>query len=794
MRKDPFLSLFTLSVVIFTSTVFAAEPIPGTISADKFNGLCLDIEGVNKSENAQLLMWNCKGSNNQLFTVNAIEDRFQFRLEHSNKCLAVENGSQANNARIVQRTCNGTDLSTQWKIDGNEGNHLLIAAHSGKCLNIKGKNEDRGAVLVQWPCQANQLHDRWAIDATIPSITKSAWEGPYDMPIVAGAAANLPDGKIVTWSAWAKARFTNSPLGRTQTSIFNPITKQSTERLVSNTDHDMFCPGTAQLPDGRILVTGGNDSEASSIYDPAIDQWSATSDMNVPRGYHAMTVLSNGSVLTVGGSWSGGKFRKPGEVWDPVSNIWQEKQGLDDERLLTKDSQGIFRSDNHMWIFSAPNGEVFHAGPSVTMNWLDTNGDGAVQSAGDRADDDHAMNGNAVMYDVGKILTLGGAPDYQNSDASKRAYTIDINGGPGAEIVNSTGDMQYARAFHNSVVLPSGEVVVIGGQEFAVPFSDDKSVLVAEIWNPNSNEFRSLGSMRVPRNYHSVALLMKDGRIFVAGGGLCNKCSTNHEDAEIFTPPYLLNDDDSLATRPTLSDVPTNANPGDIIKVQVDTDVEHNFTLIRMAAATHAVNNDERRIPLTATRIDGNNFNLELPTNSAVLLPGNYFLFAMDDRGVPSIAETINISTDVNPNNGFEAAGTIVATNNGNLCLDIEGRRKTNGTRMITWACNGQDNQEFSFRIVNGKYQFRANHSNKCLGVENANTQKRASVVQMRCEVEDHQLWELGGVGDNRTLRAVHSDMCLNISSGGSVEGLELIQWPCRNKGNEKFRIDALLP
>ena len=33
-----------------------------------------------------------------------------------------------------------------------------------------------------------------------------------------------------------------------------------------------------------------------------------------------------------------------------------------------------------------------------------------------RGDDSHAMNGNAVMYDVGKILTVGGAPAYDELD------------------------------------------------------------------------------------------------------------------------------------------------------------------------------------------------------------------------------------------------------------------------------------------------------------------------------------------------------------------------------------------
>lgn len=56
----------------------------------------------------------------------------------------------------------------------------------------------------------------------------------------------------------------------------------------------------------------------------------------------------------------------------------------------------------------APNGKVFHAGPSVSMHWIDTAGGGSITAAFDRGDDTDSMNGNAVMYEIGKILKIGG--------------------------------------------------------------------------------------------------------------------------------------------------------------------------------------------------------------------------------------------------------------------------------------------------------------------------------------------------------------------------------------------------
>ena len=474
----------------------------------------------------------------------------------------------------------------------------------------------------------------------------SKWEGPFEMPLVATAAANLPDGRILTWSAYSRLKFHYGDVGegKTFTSIFDPATNEASIGLVSNTEHDMFCPGTALLPDGKVMVTGGTSNEQTSIYDPVTSEWTKGAKMKIPRAYHSMTPLSDGGIFTIGGSWGiEVKGNKNGEVWNE-STAWVEKPRLKPKPLLTDDPKGPYRSDNHMWLYTAPNGLVFHAGPSHKMHWIDTVGEGEIRPSVNRGNDNHSMNGNAIMYDIGKILTVGGAPNYDDSDASSNAHIIDINGGIGHVTVKKVANMANRRAFHNSVVLPSGEVVVIGGQNHAIIFTDQTSVFAAEIWNPKTEKFTTLAEMKTPRNYHSVALLMKDGRIFVSGSGLCGKCTTNHLDAEIFTPPYLLKVDGTPAVRPVITESPSSARPGDDINVSVDKNGQHSFALVRLSSATHAVNNDERRIPLKAVKLSAGKFKLTIPANPAVVLPGNYFLFALNKNGVPSVAKILLIN------------------------------------------------------------------------------------------------------------------------------------------------------
>jgi galactose oxidase len=145
----------------------------------------------------------------------------------------------------------------------------------------------------------------------------------------------------------------------------------------------MFCPGTSSLADGRTLITGGLSDVKATIYDPFMDTWTATGEMNVQRGYHSQLTLADGRTFVLGGSWSDVTGGKIGEVYDPTTQVWTPKPGIDaSESINTNDEEGFYRSDNHMWMYEATNGKILHAGPSKTMHWLDLAGNGTVTVAG----------------------------------------------------------------------------------------------------------------------------------------------------------------------------------------------------------------------------------------------------------------------------------------------------------------------------------------------------------------------------------------------------------------------------
>jgi galactose oxidase len=386
--------------------------------------------------------------------------------------------------------------------------------------------------------------------------------------------------------------------------------------------------------------------------------WCLTPKRQIGRGYHSQTVLGDGSVFTLGGSWvdvSGqGYLEQKGERWDPFTNSWTVLENVRCQGdLLTDDAAGEFSSDNHMWLFAAPNGKVFHAGPAKRTHWIDVSPgtDGEVTPSALRGTRD-AMNGNALMYDVGKLLCLGGAPDYNFGVASAEAFTIDINNEQDV-VVTQVGYMTRPRAMANAVVLPTGQVLVFGGIPLAKAFSDDNAQLDVEMWDPATGNFTVLApSMTVPRNYHSVALLLQDGRVLSSGGGLCNwggKCDKiNHLDAEIFSPPYLFAADGSAAVRPEIVAAPASFVARDVIGVEMADAAQYSFALVRLAATTHSMGNEFRRIPLNVASHTDREFTLDTP-GPYILPPGSYFIFAVSASGVPSVAEVVLVS------NGFAA-------------------------------------------------------------------------------------------------------------------------------------------
>lgn len=116
--------------------------------------------------------------------------------------------------------------------------------------------------------------------------------------------------------------------------------------------------------------------------------------------------------------------------------------------MLTTDREGPWRTDNHAWLYGWRDGYVFQAGPSSQMNWYDTNGDRKVAPGGVRIlDGRDQMCAPNVIYDDGKILSMGGSQDYTESDAFATTHVIEIDVPNQPATVKEVSPMANSRAF-----------------------------------------------------------------------------------------------------------------------------------------------------------------------------------------------------------------------------------------------------------------------------------------------------------------------------------------------------------
>ncbi len=478
------------------------------------------------------------------------------------------------------------------------------------------------------------------ISKAVPTPTQRILYGNWSSvipwtPHIPVSAATLPDGRVLTFASNERTSFPAGP-EFTYAATWNPATGQFVE--YNHPSHDMFCGALVMLPDGRVLVNGGrNTTIRSSIFDYRSNAWTRTPDMNDARWYNTTVALPNGRAWTVSGSGGSGTA----ERFD-VATGWSRQTGIN-WNLVT--SEPGYINIWHPFLVVAPDGRLIHFGPTDTMHWVNTDNTGSMTNTGTVVPGAHyPKEGSWVMFDEGRILVAGGGSnttanpnDTTTGISSKTAYTVDVR--TGTPVVTPAASLNFARQFANATVLPNGEVIVMGGNTSGLKFNDTGSILTPEIWNPTNGQWRQAADMSVPRNYHSLALLLPDGRVLSGGGGLGGG---NHQDAQLYTPPTLFNADGTLATRPVLSAAPAKVGAATRFNVSGTAGLQK-FSFIKMSAITHSVNTDLRYLSLPFTETSQGNYELTAHASLNVMTPGYWMLFGLNAAGVHSVAKIVQV-------------------------------------------------------------------------------------------------------------------------------------------------------
>jgi hypothetical protein len=451
------------------------------------------------------------------------------------------------------------------------------------------------------------------------------WGPVVSWPVVGVHVALLPNGKVLAYDSIGDNATESYPVqDHTRATVWDPITGSQTPVNV-DTGFNIFCSGLAHLVDGRLFVAGGNKDQAlngivqTHLFDPATNSWTLGPNMAAGRWYPSVTPLNNGEMLI-----TSGRVDTP-EVRTLAGNL----------RSLSTASLSL---PLYPWMDVAPNGLAFYSGPDPVLKALNPSGTGSWQTFGQRDSINRDYGGHAI-YDIGKMLVAGGGSSTRDS------RVVDFSG-PTPQ-VSATAPMAFGRRQHNLTVLADGSVLATGGNSSGASLVDlNAGVYPAELWSPSTGQWRTLASMQVTRQYHSIALLLPDGRVLSAGGGICGTCDAVGylaKNAEIFSPPYLFQADGTPAPRPSIGAAPTSTTYGGTMTIATsDPAAISKVALIRLGAVTHSNNMEQRFIPLTFTA-GATSLQAQAPATANIAPPGIYMLFLIDANGVPSVARMVDV-------------------------------------------------------------------------------------------------------------------------------------------------------
>jgi hypothetical protein len=333
------------------------------------------------------------------------------------------------------------------------------------------------------------------------------------------------------------------------------------------------------LPDGRVLIAGGNTTcyiggtclrpDHAELYDPATGTFTATGSMTTAYAASAV-LLPNGKVLIAGGDITG---TIGVELYDPSTG---EFHGAGKPTTLKSVDSTALLNDGRVLLIGdrAELYDPISGTFSPVANWPDPATSSywypAVLPTGkvlltpyedpecelyDPATGTFNLTGAlGIYYGVprrtlllnGAVLFTGGSTFFGNVN---RAELYD----PATGIFSGTGSMFSARdENHTATLLPDGTVLVTGGagQGACVPQSAClyPPLASAEIYDPTISGFSTTGSMGSARLLHTATLL-NNGQVLIAGGdafiGGSQCCSSGTpinglSSAELYTPAVLV--------------------------------------------------------------------------------------------------------------------------------------------------------------------------------------------------------------------------------------------------------------
>ncbi|CAM0136343.1 hypothetical protein VKS41_006851 [Umbelopsis sp. WA50703] len=497
--------------------------------------------------------------------------------------------------------------------------------------------------------------------------------------VAAMHAVLISDRKIliIDKAEWNEAQFDS---GQSAFSVEYDIVNNDYRLL--HIDTNTFCSAGGFLKNGTFISTGGGERKGRTwkaeegwqsirFFTPCEDgecQWSefkTTSHMIGNRWYPTVEQMPEGDIMIMGGSTAGARVNRDSinvpniEYWPPRPEGLVEFPFLNETMpynlypivYILPDGNLFVFANRHSIIYNYKTNEVVKRLPELKGNPRS-----------------YPLTGASVMlpldpknnYNV-EIIVCGGSQTV-NGKLSPKADADDTCGRINLGDENPQWEMDtfvHPRLMPDAVFLADGTVMFLNGCQKGFAGYQSKNwvyvntdptfdLLIYDPKKPKGKRWKQdLATTDIARMYHSVALSLPDGRVWVAG-------SNNNEPSNItaiyptefrveyYSPPYLF----KSSTRPLISNVPKillydqeytiNLNLNYPLTSRHTAEPIIQVALLRPGFSTHSMHMSQRYVILRH-QLPGDKQTLKIkaPPNANIFPPGPATLHVLRD-GVPA--------------------------------------------------------------------------------------------------------------------------------------------------------------
>ncbi|CAG8549769.1 4574_t:CDS:2 [Ambispora leptoticha] len=456
-----------------------------------------------------------------------------------------------------------------------------------------------------------------------------------------------------------------------------------------NLETNTFCSAGAFLANGTLVETAGGQKNIrakdgyskirlfSPCSDDSCDWLELEHNMDAARWYNTMISLPDGRVFNFGGSTKAAAANDV-KINNPTYEFYPEAGQKPFQFLIDTLPFNLYPvahvlpdRNNTIFIFASTKSILFDYSTGTVIKSL-PDIPGFPRS--------YPLTGSSVMLPLTyennyrpEILMCGGGTKARRTakavdSCGRLDLGIDLEGGVPEWDMEDFGGLP--RVMPDAIILADGTVLFVNGAGRGYAGYDKRGIHQADLpvknpvlYDPNKEKgsrWTVLAPSEIPRVYHSVATLVADGSVFVAGSNPNNDYNDTSDfpteyRAERFYPPYLL----TKKPRPTIISLAgteiLGAHPIPITYSQL-LDVKISFKDIRFAATpeftaaiihfgfvTHSQHMSQRYVKLRVSNVRKDMTSLsskytitvETPPNSNIIAPGPSYLFVLSN-GVPA--------------------------------------------------------------------------------------------------------------------------------------------------------------